>query len=194
MLVDRRRICRQPDRRVTSAQAAPAPGCGCSPSCALVVVARPGGEGGGRLVDGAGRARRPGARLRPHPGDQQRHRLRPASTTAATRSCSLSPSAALALIARLVRARHRRGRGLWLGVGLLVGGALGNLADRIRDGAVTDFLDPPLWPAFNLADVAITARGRRDRARRASRPPPSRQAPRAVTRRRGSSTSTTGSR
>jgi signal peptidase II len=45
---------------------------------------------------------------------------------------------------------------LWLGVGLLSGGALGNLADRIRDGAVTDFLDPPLWPAFNLADVAIT--------------------------------------
>ncbi len=46
---------------------------------------------------------------------------------------------------------------LWLGVGLLSGGALGNLADRVRDGAVTDFLDPPLWPAFNLADVAITA-------------------------------------
>ncbi len=47
--------------------------------------------------------------------------------------------------------------GLWLGVGLLTGGALGNLADRIRDDAVTDFFDPPLWPAFNLADVAITA-------------------------------------
>lgn len=46
--------------------------------------------------------------------------------------------------------------GLWLGVGLLVGGALGNLADRIGDGTVTDFIDPPLWPAFNLADVAIT--------------------------------------
>jgi signal peptidase II len=45
----------------------------------------------------------------------------------------------------------------WLGVGLLTGGALGNLADRIRIDAVTDFLDPPLWPAFNLADVAITA-------------------------------------
>lgn len=45
---------------------------------------------------------------------------------------------------------------LWLGVGLLTGGALGNLADRIRDGAVTDFIDPPAWPAFNLADVAIT--------------------------------------
>jgi signal peptidase II len=47
--------------------------------------------------------------------------------------------------------------GFWLGVGLLTGGACGNLADRIRAGAVTDFLDPPLWPAFNLADVAITA-------------------------------------
>jgi signal peptidase II len=47
--------------------------------------------------------------------------------------------------------------GLWLAVGLLAGGALGNLADRVREDAVTDFLDPPLWPAFNLADVAITA-------------------------------------
>jgi signal peptidase II len=46
---------------------------------------------------------------------------------------------------------------LWLGVGLLLGGALGNLVDRIGDGAVTDFVDPPAWPAFNLADVAITA-------------------------------------
>jgi signal peptidase II len=47
-------------------------------------------------------------------------------------------------------------RGLWQGVGLLAGGALGNLADRVRDGAVIDFIDPPSWPAFNLADVAIT--------------------------------------
>jgi signal peptidase II len=46
--------------------------------------------------------------------------------------------------------------GLWLSVGLLAGGALGNLADRVRADAVTDFLDFPLWPAFNLADVAIT--------------------------------------
>ena len=45
---------------------------------------------------------------------------------------------------------------LWLPVGLVVGGALGNLADRVREGGVTDFLDPPLWPAFNLADVSIT--------------------------------------
>ena len=46
--------------------------------------------------------------------------------------------------------------GLWLGVGLLTGGALGNLADRVFDGAVTDYLDPPIWPAFNVADIAIT--------------------------------------
>jgi len=45
---------------------------------------------------------------------------------------------------------------LWLGVGLLVGGAIGNLIDRIRLGSVTDFLNPPVWPAFNFADVAIT--------------------------------------
>jgi signal peptidase II len=47
--------------------------------------------------------------------------------------------------------------GLWLAVGLLTGGALGNLADRVRADAVTDFIDPPLWPAFNVADIAITA-------------------------------------
>jgi signal peptidase II len=44
---------------------------------------------------------------------------------------------------------------LWLAVGLTVGGALGNLADRVRIGAAIDFIDPPLWPAFNLADIAI---------------------------------------
>jgi len=44
---------------------------------------------------------------------------------------------------------------LWLPVGLVVGGALGNLADRVRMGAAIDFLDPPLWPAFNVADVVI---------------------------------------
>ena len=46
---------------------------------------------------------------------------------------------------------------LWLPVGLILGGALGNLADRARDGAVIDFIDPIAWPAFNLADVFIVA-------------------------------------
>jgi signal peptidase II len=44
---------------------------------------------------------------------------------------------------------------LWLPVGMLLGGALGNLLDRVRDGAVTDFIDPVLWPAFNVADTCI---------------------------------------
>jgi signal peptidase II len=52
-------------------------------------------------------------------------------------------------------ALHATRPGLWLVVGLVVGGALGNLADRVRIGAAIDFIDPPLWPAFNFADVAI---------------------------------------
>jgi signal peptidase II len=44
---------------------------------------------------------------------------------------------------------------LWLPVGLLLGGALGNLADRARAGAVLDFIDPVAWPAFNVADACI---------------------------------------
>lgn len=46
--------------------------------------------------------------------------------------------------------------GLWLPIGLLAGGAVGNLIDRVREGAVTDFIDPPGWPAFNFADIEIT--------------------------------------
>lgn len=46
---------------------------------------------------------------------------------------------------------------LWIAVGLLCGGAFGNLIDRLRIDSVVDFLDPPLWPAFNLADIAIVA-------------------------------------
>jgi signal peptidase II len=46
-------------------------------------------------------------------------------------------------------------RMLWLPVGSVAGGALGNLADRARDGAVVDFIDPIAWPAFNIADMAI---------------------------------------
>ena len=44
---------------------------------------------------------------------------------------------------------------LWLPVGVIAGGAFGNLLDRVREGAVTDFIDPMLWPAFNVADAAI---------------------------------------
>ncbi len=40
-------------------------------------------------------------------------------------------------------------------LGLLIGGSLGNLVDRLRIGHVTDFLDLKYWPAFNLADTFI---------------------------------------
>jgi signal peptidase II len=64
---------------------------------------------------------------------------------------------ALALLALVLYfARHSARPLIWLPTGLLVGGALGNIVDRIRDGAVTDFLKIPAWPAFNVADVAIT--------------------------------------
>lgn len=52
-------------------------------------------------------------------------------------------------------AAHAARAWLWLPVGMLLGGALGNLADRAREGAVIDFIDPIAWPAFNLADTAI---------------------------------------
>lgn len=46
----------------------------------------------------------------------------------------------------------------WLvaGLGLLLGGAVGNLLDRVRLGYVVDFIAVGLWPRFNLADCAIT--------------------------------------
>ena len=44
---------------------------------------------------------------------------------------------------------------LRLGASLLVGGALGNLLDRIRIGKVIDFFDFRIWPIFNIADIAI---------------------------------------
>ncbi|TAL31267.1 MAG: signal peptidase II [Phenylobacterium sp.] len=44
-------------------------------------------------------------------------------------------------------------------LGLVLGGAIGNIVDRARDGAVTDFLDFHIagahWPAFNMADIGV---------------------------------------
>lgn len=45
---------------------------------------------------------------------------------------------------------------LWLPTGMLVGGALGNLIDRVSTGSVIDFIKLPDWPAFNVADMSIT--------------------------------------
>ncbi|MBI4332490.1 MAG: signal peptidase II [Chloroflexi bacterium] len=41
-------------------------------------------------------------------------------------------------------------------LGLLLGGAIGNLIDRLRFGFVVDFIDLRVWPVFNVADSAIT--------------------------------------
>jgi signal peptidase II len=90
----------------------------------------------------------------------------------------------LGLLVFLAARADGGGGRLWLPAALLLGGALGNLADRVRDGAVIDFIDLPLWPTFNLADVAIvvgvllllfdvereSTRGRDASARRQARP------------------------
>jgi signal peptidase II len=64
---------------------------------------------------------------------------------------------AAALIALLAYfATHLDKPLVWLPTGMLLGGALGNIIDRLRDGAVTDFIKLPAWPAFNVADMSIT--------------------------------------
>ncbi len=65
---------------------------------------------------------------------------------------------AVALVVLLVYfARHVTRPLIWLPTGLLLGGAIGNILDRIRHGEVTDFVKLPLgWPPFNLADASIT--------------------------------------
>jgi signal peptidase II len=64
----------------------------------------------------------------------------------------------VALLALLVYfARHATRPLIWLPTGMLIGGALGNILDRVRGGSVTDFIKLPLgWPPFNLADASIT--------------------------------------
>jgi signal peptidase II len=46
---------------------------------------------------------------------------------------------------------------LTVAVAMLLGGALGNLVDRVRLGHVVDFIDLRVWPVFNVADIAVTA-------------------------------------
>jgi signal peptidase II len=64
----------------------------------------------------------------------------------------------LALLALLVYfALHSHAPLVWLPTGMLIGGAVGNVLDRLRAGSVTDFIKLPLgWPPFNLADMSIT--------------------------------------
>jgi signal peptidase II len=68
----------------------------------------------------------------------------------------LATAVALAVVGYIF-ARNPTRPGMWIAAGLLAGGALGNLADRVRADAVTDYIQIGSWPAFNLADVAVTA-------------------------------------
>jgi signal peptidase II len=63
------------------------------------------------------------------------------------------------LIAFLMRSRWPFLQSMWVKVALamIVGGTIGNnIIDRLRQGYVTDFLDFRIWPAFNVADAAIS--------------------------------------
>ena len=62
----------------------------------------------------------------------------------------------LILISIFYRQITNSGRIFQTGFGLIAGGTLGNLIDRLRFGYVVDFIDFHIWPVFNTADSAIT--------------------------------------
>lgn len=81
------------------------------------------------------------------------------NNSGATGTLLLCLAAALIVAALLWWLYKEKARAVQVGLGMIIGGALGNLVDRVRLGAVFDFLDFHLgahhWPAFNLADSFI---------------------------------------
>lgn len=67
---------------------------------------------------------------------------------------------AIVVIIQLLRSDEGRDKFMQIGLGLIMGGAAGNLWDRVATGRVVDFLDfyfaSHHWPAFNIADIAIS--------------------------------------
>ena len=61
----------------------------------------------------------------------------------------------VAVLAYIYRTQERPGILMRASIALMLGGALGNLVDRIWQGHVTDFIDIGPWPVFNLADSSI---------------------------------------
>jgi len=68
----------------------------------------------------------------------------------------LGAAASAAILAYAFRHILRRRPSLAPPLALIVGGSLGNMLDRLRTGAVTDFVDVRVWPVFNVADIAVT--------------------------------------
>ncbi|MEE9400710.1 MAG: signal peptidase II [Dehalococcoidia bacterium] len=68
---------------------------------------------------------------------------------------SMAAVIGIAVLVLYLRYLPPRSTLLKVGLGLDLGGAIGNLIDRLRLGAVTDFIDIGAWPVFNLADSAI---------------------------------------
>ena len=65
-------------------------------------------------------------------------------------------AAIIAIVFILISWRYKANRQTEIALALILSGAIGNLIDRIRLGAVIDFLDFRIWPVFNIADSAIT--------------------------------------
>lgn len=75
---------------------------------------------------------------------------------------TIVPIALLVVVVVVYVARHLPGRLAATAVGLVVGGAASNLADRLvrgHDGSVVDFIDLQWWPVFNVADACIVVGG-----------------------------------
>ena len=69
----------------------------------------------------------------------------------------ITVAAIVSVVVILLYSRHKMAQSMLVKVslGLILGGSIGNLIDRVRLGAVTDFIDVGAWPVFNLADSAI---------------------------------------
>jgi signal peptidase II len=69
----------------------------------------------------------------------------------------ITVAAVISVVVIILYSRHKMAQSMLVKVslGMILGGSIGNLIDRIRFGAVTDFIDVGAWPVFNLADSAI---------------------------------------
>jgi len=69
----------------------------------------------------------------------------------------ITVAAIVSVVVILLYSRHKMAQSMLVKVslGMIHGGSIGNLIDRVRFGEVTDFIDVGAWPVFNLADSAI---------------------------------------